>query len=396
MPDPTPAIPEAAITSVGRPTLEAQTLPSQVYTDPEIYVRELERLIHREWICVGRVEDVPNVGDYLTTSLGDEPVVVVRDGNGTIRGHLNMCRHRRCAIVKDTGTIKTFRCPYHGWIYALDGTLRGTPAFKETRNFDKADFPLVSVKVELWEGFIMVSLDPDATPFADRVSETTRWGRDKYRLEQMKTTHRWEYELDCNWKTYVENFVESYHVPWVHPETFQLLTPLKKWIEFPDISDQPWSVQVGQTPGLTFSDSGDALFPVSPGLVDLPVEYDGMPVWLVYPSMMVIPSVDALVYYVAFPVSAERTRVMVRVCLPEETAAAFEAGEDEAVMRGAEEYAKNVKLFLAEDNVITQQQQIGLRSTRGEPGRFSKHEGLAREFDQWVAERAYRPDPAGA
>jgi phenylpropionate dioxygenase-like ring-hydroxylating dioxygenase large terminal subunit len=181
----------------------------------------------------------------------------------------------------------------------------------------------------------------------------------------------------------------------VHPETFGLLTPLKRWVVFPDITDQQWAVQIGQTPGLTFSDSGDALFDVSPELEGLPVEFDGMPVWLVFPTLMVIPTVDALVYYVAFPEGPTRTRVIVRVAVPPGAAAEYVRGEDPEVIRAADEYAHNVKLFLDEDNRICRMQGVGMRSRRGAAGRFSEHEGLTRRFDEWVAERAYGPTPAG-
>jgi len=388
------ALAPEAIEAVSRPVVEAVTLPPECYTDPLLYERECERIFYRDWICVGRVEDVAEVGDFLTRTIGREPLVIVRDGNGTIRAHLNVCRHRRCTLVEGTGSAKTFRCPYHGWMYGLDGTLRATPAFRETLDFDKADYPLMGVKVEEWAGFIFVNLNDDAAPFADRVSETTRWGADRYRMDRMTTVRRWEYEVPCNWKVYVDNFIESYHVPWVHPETFALLTPLKSWVDFPGLSDQPWAVQVGQTPGLTFSDSGDALFPVTPELEGLPVDYDGMPVFLVFPTLMVLPSVDAIAYYVAYPEGPEQTRVMVRVCVPAESAAADARGDDPAVVAAADEYAANVKAFLDEDNDICRRQQIGLRSRRGAPGRYCKHESLTRSFDQWVAERAYGPAPA--
>ena len=290
-------------------------------------------------------------------------------------------------------SAKSFKCPYHGWMYALDGALRATPAFWETLNFDKADFPLMSAKVEIWNGFVLVNLDDGATAFAEQVSETTRWGADLYRMDAMVTTHRWEYRVECNWKAYVENFIESYHVPWVHPETFELLTPLKRWVEFPDITSQDWAVQVGQTPGLTWSDDGEAQLPVSPELEGLPVEFDGMPVWLVFPTLMVLPTVDALVYYVAFPEGPTRSRVIVRLCVPAEAADAYFRGEDQAVVTVVEEYVRNVRAFLEEDNRICRMQQVGFGSRRGASGRFCKHEGLMRIFDQWVAERAYTPAP---
>lgn len=387
------ALAPEAIEAVSRPAIEATTLPPECYTDPGLYQREIERVFWNEWICVGRTDDVSEVGDFFTTSIGAEPLVIVRDGNGEIRAHFNVCRHRRCAVVEGSGTVKSFKCPYHGWMYALDGTLRATPAFKETLAFDKADYPLMSARVELWDGFIFVNLNEDAPPFASQVSEVTRWGQERYRMGAMVSTHRWEYRVECNWKAYVENFIESYHVPWVHPETFGLLTPLKRWVVFPDISEQSWALQIGQTPGLSWSDSGDALLPVSPELEGLPVEYDGMPVWLLFPTLMVLPTVDSLVYYVAFPEGPERTRVIVRLCVPPEAASEYFGEGDPDVVGAVEEYARNVKAFLDEDNRICQLQRVGLGSRRGVPGRFSEHEALTRSFDQWLAVRAYGPTP---
>jgi choline monooxygenase len=246
----------------------------------------------------------------------------------------------------------------------------------------------------VWEGFILVNLDDDATSFASRVSDATEWGAERYRMGEMVTTHRWEYQTKCNWKAYVENYTESYHVPWVHPETFELLTPLKRWVEFPDITTQHWALQVGQTPGLTFSDSGDALFRVSPDLEGLPVEFDGMPVWLVFPSLMVIPTVDALLYYVALPEGPEQTRIVARMAVPPDTAAEYFRAEDPETVSAVEEYVHNAQLFLEEDNVICELQRAGMRSRRGEPGRYCEHEGLVRMFDKWVIDRAYGPAPA--
>jgi choline monooxygenase len=385
------ALAEDAIDAVSRPVLEATTLPPECYSAPHLYERELERIFADAWICVGRVEDLPEVGDFMTTSIGNEPLVIVRDGTGEIRAHFNVCRHRRCMVVEGTGSVKTFRCPYHGWMYALDGTLRATPAFQETLDFDKADYPLLSARVEVWSGFILVNLNDRASSFASQVSEVNKWGAERYRIGDMTTTHRWEHRVACNWKAYVENFIESYHVPWVHSQTLELLTPLKRWVLFPDITTQDWALQVGQTPGVTWSDDGDALLSVSPDLEGIDVDYDGMPVWLAFPNLMVLPTCDALVYYVAFPEGPEQTRVMARLCVPDDAARLYLGGHEASVVRAVDEYARNVEGFLSEDNKICQQQGAGLRSRRGASGRFCQHEELTHKFDQWVTRRAYEP-----
>jgi phenylpropionate dioxygenase-like ring-hydroxylating dioxygenase large terminal subunit len=169
---------------------------------------------------------------------------------------------------------------------------------------------------------------------------------------------------------------------------------MKNWIDFPDITDQPWAIMVGQNPGLSLSDNGDALFPVSPALADLPPEFDGMPIWLVYPTMMVIPMVDCMIYYVAYPRGPEGCEVTLRLCLHQDAVAQLSAGDQEA-REAAEMYARNTEMFIAEDNRICQMQQIGLRSRGATPGRFCYHEQLAKRFDVWVADKAYKDSSNG-
>lgn len=383
-----------ALAALRRPALEASTLPPECYRSEEAYRAEVERIFFKEWICVGRVEDVPRPGDFTSHAIVSEGVVVVRNGEGELRAHLNVCRHRGCELVSGSGSVKAFRCPYHGWMYGLNGELRGAPDFKETLHFDKADYSLHPIRLEQWNGFVMVNLDDAATPFRERVSDVTRWGLDKYGVEEQVTTHRWTYELDCNWKTYIENYIEEYHVPWVHADTLQPLTPMKRHVEFPDLSDQQWDLVVAQSPGLTLSDDGDANFAVSERIQEISPEYLGLPIWMCYPSFGVIPMLDCTLYYSLLPLGPERTELRIGMTLPREAAEAFAAG-DEETCRVAAEYARNVESFVAEDNAICVQQQRGLRSRKADTGRFCKHEGLAWKFDNWVARTAYAPAANG-
>jgi choline monooxygenase len=375
--------------AVQKPELEASNLPPHYYWSPEIYEHELETIFLREWICVGRADEIPNVGDFFTRTIAQDSVIVVRDTPDTIRGHANFCRHRGCQVVTEAGgNTKSFRCPYHGWLYALDGELRGAPDFKETRDFDKRDYPLFSVQVELYDGFIFVNFDTDATPLAPRLTDTEIWGRHLYGMGERRTTHRWEWQLDCNWKVFVENFLEEYHVPWVHPTTFQETVPMKKWLDFPEMSDQPWVLELAAEPEYTFSNDGKPLFPMSPALKDLPPEYAGMPVWCAFPTFMCLPAVDATLYYVAFPDGPEKTTVMMRLCLPNEVADAYDAG-DPAIVPKVEEYVKNADEFIAEDNHICEVQQAGLRTRRGGTGRYCKHEPLVWRMHRWLIDVSY-------
>ncbi|MEA2331014.1 MAG: hypothetical protein QOH58_1152 [Thermoleophilaceae bacterium] len=382
--------------AVRLPELEATTLAPHYYWAPEIYELELESVFLREWICVGRADEIPNVGDFFTRTIASENVIVVRDTPETLRGHSNFCRHRGCAVVTEkAGNTKSFRCPYHGWMYALDGELRGAPEFKFTADFDKKDYPLFGVQLEVYEGFVFINFDENATPLAPRLSDTTKWGRELYGMADRRTTHRWEWQLDCNWKAYVENFLEEYHVPWVHAETFQPDVPMKDWVDFPDISDQPWDLQLAQLPLYTFSDSGQPLFPYNPALNDLPKDFAGLPVWCVYPSFMCLPAADATLYYVAFPDGPEKTTVMMRLCLPNDVADAYEAGDPDTVPK-VEEYVRNSGEFILEDNRICELQQAGLRTRRGGRGRYCKHEPLVWKMHNWLIRTAYEAVASGA
>jgi choline monooxygenase len=381
---------------VQRHELEASNLPPHYYWSPEIYEHELETIFLREWICVGRTEEIPNVGDFFTRTIAQDSVIVVRDTPETIHAHANFCRHRGCQVVTEAaGNAKSFRCPYHGWMYALDGQLRGAPDFKETRNFDKKDYPLYSVKVELYDGFIFVNFDEDAAPLAPRLTDSEIWGRHLYGMENRRTTHRWEWQLDCNWKVFVENFLEEYHVPWVHPVTFQEVVPMKQWKDFPHISDQPWVLELAQQRDYTFSDTGQPLFPVRPELKNLPDEFAGLPVWCVFPTFMCLPAVDSTLYYVAYPDSPETTTVMMRLCMEDEVATAYEAGDPETVAK-VDQYVRNCDDFIVEDHRICEVQQAGLRTRRGGTGRYCKHEPLVWRMHRWLIETSYGAVAAGS
>lgn len=375
-----------------RPALEASTLPPVVYWSQEFYDLEIKHIFNRSWIGVGRVEDIPNPGDFFTQDIAGESVIVVRDHEGGIHAHVNVCRHRGCQIVEGKGTTTAFKCPYHGWLYQLDGELRGAPEMGPTKNFDKARFSLAPVKVEVWEGFIVINLDPNAIPFAEQISDTAKFGVEKYDMSNHVTTARWTWKVPCNWKAYVENYIEAYHVPWVHAETFQPVAPMKGWKDYPDLSTQPWAAMVGLFPGFSYSDTGEPKFSIAPATADLPPEYSGMPIWVAFPGFGILNSVDATLYFMILPDGGpERMELNVRLAIPREDAERVAAG-DPAAVEAHEEYKRNVVAFVLEDNRIAEQQQLGLRSRNAMPGRYSPHELLAHKFNAWVAETAYLAD----
>lgn len=205
--------------SVFDPTLpleQANTIPKNWYTSAEIAERELATVFTHSWQCVGRVEQVERPGQYVTTKVGNEPILVVRGTDGILRGFFNVCRHRAAPLLTepqgDCGT--KLRCYYHGWTYDLEGQLRGTPEFDGVADFDKNQYGLPRVRVETWGPFVWLTLADDAMPLAQYLSplpETVDFG-------QLQFHQRTRYELACNWKLYVDNYLDGgYHVNTVHP-----------------------------------------------------------------------------------------------------------------------------------------------------------------------------------
>lgn len=389
------AISAEDLAALQRPVLEAQTLPPDCYHSEAAYRAEVEHIFFKEWNCVGRVEDIPNVGDYLTKDVITEPIIVVRDEDGEIRAHLNVCRHRGCKIVEDAGTAPMFKCPYHGWLYNLNGDLRAAPEFKETVGFDKKSFGLKPVRCEIWEGFIMVNLDPNATPFIERVRDVDQFCFDAYEVGTHITTHRWRFVLKCNWKSYVENYIESYHVPWVHAATLGgSAASLKKVVNHPDITPNQWDLILTPSPSMTLNPSGTPAFRIASKDKDIPAKYRGLPVWAAYPGLAVIPMLDSTLWHSILPLGPDTMEIVVGVAFPPETGKAYLSG-DLTVREICDSYARNQEVIMAEDNNICERQQRGLKSQRAAPGRFCKHEILAWKFDNWVAKTAYAEKPGG-
>ncbi len=194
----------------------AATPPSWWYTDAGFLAAEQEKVFGRTWQLAGRAEQVAEPGQFFTTEIGGESVIVARGDDGKLRAFSNVCRHRAGPLATGTGNCKRFRCAYHGWTYALDGTLLGTPEFDGAQGFDRTSHLLPQFQAKTWGALIFVNLDPQATPLSETLEDLPGRLADR-KLARMKLAARKEWTLDCNWKVYVDNYLEGYHIPSVHP-----------------------------------------------------------------------------------------------------------------------------------------------------------------------------------
>jgi choline monooxygenase len=205
----------------------AQTLASRFYIDPAILEVEKEKLFRRTWQLVGTLSHpcgemngakrtIADPETYFTTEIAGEPLVIVRDKTGTLRAFSNVCRHRAGPIAQDSGCKNVFRCGYHGWTYTLDGRLIGTPDVEGVEFFDRSQMGMFPVRVEVWEQFIFVNFDADALPLSDYLGKIPQQAGG-FDFSGLHSVERREYVINCNWKVYVDNYLEGYHIPIAHP-----------------------------------------------------------------------------------------------------------------------------------------------------------------------------------
>ncbi len=199
------------------PLAEASTIPAPWYVDPRIAELEAQTVFSRTWQLVGRLDQVAKPGQFVTATVAGEPIVVVRGNDGVLRGFYNVCRHHAAAVVMEPcGQASILHCPYHGWNYGLDGSLKGMPEFDGVKNFERQQNGLVPVKTEVWEQLVFVNLDPKSTSLHDFLGGMVKRAA-PLELSKLHYFDRKTYDIHCNWKVFVDNYLDGgYHVPHLH------------------------------------------------------------------------------------------------------------------------------------------------------------------------------------
>ena len=205
----------------------AHTLASRFYTDPTILEIEKSRIFRRTWQLVGTLSrscgeengvkrTIADPESFFTADLAGEPIIVVRDKQGELRAFSNVCRHRAGPIALGSGCKNVLRCQYHGWTYTLDGRLIGTPDVEGVEFFDRSTMGMVPLRCETWEQFVFVNFDLKAEPLSVYLGQIPRQAR-AFQFDGLQFAERRDYVIDCNWKIYVDNYLEGYHIPIAHP-----------------------------------------------------------------------------------------------------------------------------------------------------------------------------------
>jgi len=206
------------------PLNEASTIPASWYTNKDLYERELAAVFSRSWQFAARSDQVCEPGQYVTNDIGGEPIAIVRGSDRVLRGFYNVCRHHAAAVMTEPeGQANQLRCPYHGWTYSLAGELKGTPDFSGVCNFDRSANGLVPIQVAEWENWVFVCLGNSGPVESTSRALEDFLGADlveqvrSLRLGKLHWLERRHYNFDCNWKVFVDNYLDGgYHVPYLH------------------------------------------------------------------------------------------------------------------------------------------------------------------------------------
>jgi choline monooxygenase len=211
-------IAKLAVTA-GAPLRRAKTMAPELYHSTDLYEREIELIFKRGWLCAGTANEIPNAGDYITYSIADQPIYVMRDSDGHIRAFSNVCLHRMMKLLDARrGTCRRIVCPYHGWTYDNKGQLIGAGHMARSETFNKAEYKIPEVRVEIWEGWIYVTLDQNAPSVASQLSELHSIVA-AYRMAEYQPVADRDHIWQTNWKFLCENFMEGYHLPVAHRAT---------------------------------------------------------------------------------------------------------------------------------------------------------------------------------
>jgi phenylpropionate dioxygenase-like ring-hydroxylating dioxygenase large terminal subunit len=366
---------------VRRPLPEAETLPGWCYTSEEFLRREIDEVFLKSWCFVGRTDEMPEIGSYAAIDTPAGPVVVVRGADDGVRAFVNSCRHRGCKIAEGRGRAGALVCPYHGWTYGLDGSLRAASHMDRTAGFDPRRFGLIEIRAETWDGFIFVTYDRDQASLADYLGNMPAHFA-SHNAADLVCVGRTEYLVDCNWKLLIENALEDYHTRMVHRGSIGTQVAIRE----PTVGE--WDslyveqeVAMGVLPGESTS---FARIPTLKGAATHRSYFT-----IIYPNTQFCFTQDCMWWLSVTPRSAATCNLEVGYCFPRATTQ--RADFDTVAAR----YFHRWKLTATEDNAIAEQQQKGLEARFRTPGPLSWKDELVNGFDLWILDRVVPvPDEA--
>jgi choline monooxygenase len=356
----------------------AHTLASRFYTDPAILAVERARIFQRTWQLVGTLSQscgeiaglsrtISDPESYFTAEVAGEPIIVVRDKQGTLRAFSNVCRHRAGPIALGSGCKHVLRCQYHGWTYTLEGKLIGTPDTDGVELFDRSTMGMVPLRVETWEQFIFVNFDTAAPPLADFLGQIPQQAAG-FEFAGLQFAERRDYVIDCNWKVYVDNYLEGYHIPIAHPG-------LMKELDYANYRTDTFryhSQQFAPIRAMHDGDSGERFYKPGSGL------QEALYFWI-FPNLMLNIYPDNISTNLIVPLSQDKTLTIFEWFFHD---VKFQANQERIARAIA--FSDEVQ---QEDITLCTNVQKGLHSSTYDRGRYSvKRENGVHHFHMLLGE----------
>ena len=363
------------------PIDRAWSLPPLCYTKPQITDLEIANIFQNQWFCVGRADQMACAGDYTCIDFFNLSIILVRDNDLNYRAFANTCRHRGARLLDGSGKIGGIRCPFHSWAYKLDGSLAGAPHMEAANDFCKSEFNLISYKVNECLGFLFVCLSHEGPELENTLLDFSST-HSPWPIETLMSRRLRSFEVDCNWKMFLEVFNEYYHLPFVHPNSIDDV------YRTPDPSDSvngAFASQFGGTDGTggLLQTTQQKPLPLMPGISGK--EAAGVRYSWVFPNMTFAIGIDAMWVYHVYPLTSDRCLVYQTACFPPETIQ-HDDFDDRVVA-----YYHRLDAALAEDIPALTNQQKGLSNPDAQQGRFQPllEPNVAR-FANWYAAQMMR------
>jgi Rieske 2Fe-2S family protein len=368
------------LASVRRPYRGASLLPGRAYHDEVIHEWEREQFLRGDWVIAGRSAQAPDPGTYFLTELDGEAIVVVRGRDNELRAFYNVCRHRGTAVIEEVaGKAVRFQCPYHAWIYDLDGKLIRAKHTEDLDDFSFEEFGLAPVAIDTWQGFVFLNLDPDTAPLVGQLGDLVE-NLARFDFGSLRPARRIEYDVGSNWKFIAENYSECYHCPGLHPQ-LNKLTPYDLGGDYE--TNGAWQggwqelVDGAETMALDGGQGSRRGRPAMPGIT--PQDERRIYYYVVWPTTFLSIHPDYLLLHQLTPEGASRTRVTCELLFPPDTIARPDFDPSDAIAFW--------DLTNSQDWHVCELQQKGTRSRSWVAGRYSNQEASVHAFDQMVADR---------
>ncbi|MGC2528038.1 MAG: SRPBCC family protein [Candidatus Acidiferrum sp.] len=361
----------------------AHTLASHFYTDPAVLDTEKSRIFRRTWQLVGTLNTpcgeqdgakrtIADAETFFTADVVGEPVVVVRDKQGTLRAFSNVCRHRAGPIAQGSGCKNVLRCGYHGWTYTLDGRLIGTPDVEGVEFFDRTTTGMVPLRCEIWEQLIFVNFDPNAEPLAAFLGKIPEHARG-FQFAGLQFAERRDYVIDCNWKVYVDNYLEGYHIPIAHPGLMREID----YAQYRTDTYRYYSQQFAPIRALKTGDADERFYAPGGGL------QEALYFWI-FPNLMLNIYPDNLSTNLIVPLSHDKTLTIFEWFF-------HDVGNEKVLERVKRAIAFSEEVQ-QEDIELCKQVQRGLNSSTYDRGRYSvKRENGVHHFHMLLSDFLSRP-----